>query len=103
MPFVGVRHQRTTPGCPWQNGRIERLFATLKAPIKAWHAIAGIPAVLQEDLDSIRTWYNHVRPHMHLDGITPAHAWSSTRPNPRKQAVFVDEWDGRLAGYWFPP
>jgi transposase InsO family protein len=103
MAFLGVRHQRTTPGCPWQNGRIERLFATLKAPIKAWHAIAGIPAVLQEDLDSIRTWYNHLRPHMHLDGLTPAHVWSSTRPNPRRQAVFVDEWDGLLAGYWFPP
>ena len=27
---LGIRHQRTTPGCPWQNGRIERLFGTLK-------------------------------------------------------------------------
>ena len=27
---LGIRHQRTDPGCPWQNGRIERLFGTLK-------------------------------------------------------------------------
>ncbi len=27
---LGIRHQRTDPGCPWQNGRIERLFGILK-------------------------------------------------------------------------
>jgi transposase InsO family protein len=104
LAVFGIRHQRTTPGCPWQSGRIERLFGTLKAPLRAWHAIAGVPDSLQQDLNEIRAWYNHVRPHMHLDGLTPAHAWPGTRPNPRKQAQFVvDEWDGLLAGYWFPP
>jgi transposase InsO family protein len=103
LALFGIRHQRTTPGCPWQNGRIERLFGTLKAPLRAWHAIAGTPGRLQDDLTIARTWYNHVRPHMHLDGLTPAHAWSGTRPNPRKQAHFVDDWDGLLTGYWFPP
>jgi putative transposase len=28
--LAGIRHQRADPGCPWQNGRIERLFLTLK-------------------------------------------------------------------------
>lgn len=27
---LGIRHQLTDPGCPWQNGRIERPFGTLK-------------------------------------------------------------------------
>lgn len=27
---LGIRHQLTDPGCPWQNDRIERLFGTLK-------------------------------------------------------------------------
>lgn len=103
LAVFGVRHQRTTPGCPWQSGRIERLFGTLKPLLRSWHAIAGIPASLQNDLDSIRTWYNTVRSHQHLDGLTPAHAWAGTRPNPRKQPVFVDEWNGHLAGFWFPP
>jgi transposase InsO family protein len=28
--WLGIRHQRTDKGCPWMNGRIERLFGTLK-------------------------------------------------------------------------
>lgn len=31
VALAGVRHQRTVPGCPWMNGRIERLFGTLPA------------------------------------------------------------------------
>jgi putative transposase len=27
---LGIRHQKTDTGCPWQNGRIERFFGTLK-------------------------------------------------------------------------
>ena len=30
LKLLGIRHQLTDPGCPWQNGRIERLFGTLK-------------------------------------------------------------------------
>ncbi len=33
---LGIRHQRTDPGCPWQNGRIERLFGTLKEKLDQW-------------------------------------------------------------------
>lgn len=25
LALAGIRHQRSDPGCPWQNGRIERL------------------------------------------------------------------------------
>jgi transposase InsO family protein len=103
LAVLGIRPQRTTPGCPWQSGRIERLFGTLKPLLRAWHGLAGVPEMLQDDLELVRTWYNHLCPHQHLAGLTPAHAWSGTRPNPRKQAHFVDEWDGLLAGYWFPP
>lgn len=28
--LLGIRHHRTDSGCPWQNGRIERFFGTLK-------------------------------------------------------------------------
>jgi len=31
---AGIRHQRTVPGCPWMNGRVERLFGTFKECIK---------------------------------------------------------------------
>jgi transposase InsO family protein len=28
--LAGICRQRSRPGCPWENGRIERLFGTLK-------------------------------------------------------------------------
>jgi len=28
--LAGIRQQRSDPGCPWQNGRIKRLFGTFK-------------------------------------------------------------------------
>ena len=33
LGLAGIRHQRTEPGCPWMNGRIERFFGTLKAKL----------------------------------------------------------------------
>lgn len=30
LAAAGIRQQFTVPGCPWQNGRIERFFGTLK-------------------------------------------------------------------------
>jgi len=75
---LGIRHQRTTPGCPWQNGRIERLFGTLKDKLDQWIVARG--AQLNRDLDTFRYWYNHIRPHQNLDGRTPAEAWSGIDP-----------------------
>lgn len=42
---LGIRRQRTEPHRPWQNGRVERFVGTRQ---------------------------NHVRPHQHLGGRTPA-------------------------------
>ena len=30
LRLLGMRHQRTDVACPWQNGRVERFFGTLK-------------------------------------------------------------------------
>jgi transposase InsO family protein len=96
---LGIRHQRTDPGCPWQNGRIERLFGTLKDKLDQWH----VPnyAQLNIDLGIFRNWYNHVRPHQNLDGRTPAEAWQGINPyvKPPKQEHWFESWDGLLTGY----
>jgi len=96
---LGIRHQRTDPGCPWQNGRIERLFGTLKQKLDQWQ----VPDLeqLNLDLDIFRHWYNHVRPHQNLNGKTPAEAWSGISPytKPQKQEQWFEAWDGLLAGY----
>lgn len=97
---LGIRHQRTTPGCPWQNGRIERLFGTLKQVLDCW-IVSGI-AQLNRDLDTFRYWCNHIRPHQNLDGRTPAEAWNGIAPyaKPAKQEHWFEAWDGLLSGYY---
>lgn len=96
---LGIRHQRTTPGCPWQNGRIERLFGTLKDKLDQW-TVEGIEQ-LNRDLKTFRHWYNHIRPHQNLDGRTPAEAWNGINPytKPPKQEQWFEAWNGLLTGY----
>ncbi len=72
--LLGIHHQRTEPGCPWQNGRVERFIGTVK------RALATEPIADRRDftdaLWDIRGWYNHDRPHDHLRGRTPAEVWA---------------------------
>ena len=99
LKLLGIRHQLTDPGCPWQNGRIERLFGTLKGKLDQWQ-VPNI-AQLNRDLDTFRYWYNHIRPHQNLQGRTPAEAWGRIDPykKPPKQERRFESWDGLLMGY----
>lgn len=76
LRILGVRHTRTAPFAPWQNGRIERMFGTMKGMLRQRAETKGVTAVSQEGLSCLRAWYNHLRPHQNLDGLTPAEAWS---------------------------
>lgn len=99
LALAGIRHQRSDPGCPWQNGRIERLFGTLKRKLDQWE-VAGFEA-LNASLGEFRFFYNHVRPHRHLGGATPAETWAQVDPyvKPVKQEFWFEAWDGLLQGY----
>jgi len=97
---LGIRHQRTDPFCPWQNGRIERFFGTFKERILRWWEEAGVPNEVQPDLDVLRTWYNHVRPHQGLGGVTPAEAWAGQRS--LCPLRYFSAWNGTLAGFGRP-
>ena len=72
--LLGIRQQRIDPGCPWQNGRVERFIGTVKREL-AKESMADARATTQA-LREIRTWYNHDRPHDHLHGRTPAEVWA---------------------------
>lgn len=110
---LGIRHQLTDPGCPWQNGRIERLFGTLKQKLdqriyfplpsagEGLRERGWVRAQLNRDLDIFRYWYNHLRPHQNLDGKTPAEAWRGDNPYTKspKQEYWFEAWDGLLTGY----
>ena len=59
---------------PSFNGKVERLFRTLRL----WLRVAVLPvgiSSLQRRLDRYRTWYNEHRPHAALDGRTPEEVW----------------------------
>jgi len=113
LKMLGIRHQRTDPGCPWQNGRIERLFGTLKQKLdqriyfplpsagEGLRERGGVREQLNRDLDTFCYWYNHIRPHQNLNGKTPAEAWCGDNPfaRPPKQEHWFEAWDGLLAGY----
>lgn len=98
--MVGIRHQFTTPGCPWQNGKVERFFGTLKQKLDRWQVSSG--ESLHASLLEFAFWYNHVRPHQHLNGPTPMEAWSGADPYRQqpKQVYWFEAWDGLLTGFY---
>jgi hypothetical protein len=71
---LGIRHERIDPGCPQQNGRHERMHATLK------QATAKPPAAnlrkQQEVFIRFEQEYNYERPHQALQDATPASIYS---------------------------
>lgn len=71
LAWVKVQHIELS--CPWQNGRLERFFGTLKQHLKAIEFSDA--SALQNLLDEFMVWYNEVRPHQHLGGATPMDAW----------------------------
>lgn len=97
LRLLGVRHQTIDLHCPWQNGRIERFFGTLKQRLKQW-AVSDA-STLNASLTVFRLWYNHVRPHQHLHGRTPAEVWDGvdSRRRPLRH-VWFEAWNGLLQG-----
>jgi len=98
--FLGIKHQRTEVACPWQNGKVERFFGTLKQKLNQWEVNSSDE--LAHSLHLFRFWFNHVRPHDYLDGHTPVEIWRDSKGNPNR-AKWFEAWDGLLVGYWLPP
>ena len=101
--LLRIQHQHTEICCPWQNGRIERFFGTLKERLNQWEVMSL--ESLNLSLYAFRYWYNHVRPHQYLDGLTPAEVWQGKTDFKRKshQTCWFEAWDGLLTGYYLPP
>jgi transposase InsO family protein len=98
MAAAGIRHVRSEPGKPWQNGRIERLFGTLKEKLNL--VVPLNLSTLNGMLDEFSFWYNEVRPHQHLYGLTPLDAWRGIDPYLRAphSARWFEGWGGLLRG-----
>ena len=114
LRLAGIQKQTTNVHSPWQNGRMERLFGTLK-PVLAQLRIVG-QTQLQSALNEFRVFYNHCRPHLNLNSQTPAQVWykqadKGKRKQPKRKVVgnenhepvFVQAFDGLLHGVYEPP
>ena len=97
--LLRIRHQRTDPHCPWMNGRVERFFGTLKE--RTQQVVFANPAAMDLGLAQFRVWYNHVRPHQHLQDRTPAEVWAG-KPITHGRGEYFSAWDGVLTGFYFP-
>jgi transposase InsO family protein len=88
LKIMGIGHQTIELHCPWQNGRIERFFGTLKSKLNHW-AISD-RQTLNASLHSFMCWYNHVRPHQHLQGRTRrGMEWGGCLPATTQAAIMV--------------
>lgn len=67
---LGIRPERTDPGCPQQNGRHERMHRTLKQ--ETTRPAAANMLKQQELFDEFKHVYNFKRPHEGLGMVTPS-------------------------------
>ena len=88
---LGILPERTQPGHPEQNGRLERLHRTLKAETAS--PPQATPGKQQRAFGGFRTSYNEERPHEALGQVPPAKRYrSSARPYPAR--VESPEYEG---------
>ena len=98
LRLLGIRHQRTDVGSPWQNGRVERFFGSLKKVLD--QAVVADVWQLNVALPIFRGWYNEVRPHQTLSGQTPMEIWRGTDTSRAPKDVLpFSAWDGLLRGF----
>ena len=70
---LGITHVKGRVRSPTFNGKVERLFKTLRQ----WQRLTLLPITLagiQRRLDCFREWYNTYRPHQALVQLTPGEA-----------------------------
>lgn len=93
---LGIRLERTDPGSPQQNGRLERLHRTLKAET-ASPAAATLRAQ-QCRFDGFRVDYNEHRPHEALGMATPGSCYEPSQrsyPSRLPEFEYPDDWQLR--------
>lgn len=74
------------PGKPWQNGYIESFFGKLRDELLSCE-IFGCGAELQSALDDFQEHYNTQRPHLGLNGMTPAQFKNGSLTGHNEEAI----------------
>jgi len=99
--LLGIKQQTTDIASPWQNGKIERLFLTMKQSFT--DLVFPTFQSLETGLKEFRFFYNHIRPHQHLYGKTPSEIWSSKPMATSKthEALYFTGLCGNVAGFYY--
>ncbi len=95
----GVKHRFIRPGHAWTNGRIERVFGTLKRLCRRYARTFVSPGHLRRFCADFVLWHNACRPHASYWGLTPdevARGEAATAP-----VGVVSLFDGQLLGHRF--
>ena len=99
--ILGIKQRTTDIASPWQNGKIERLFGTMKQAFK--DVIFPTSQSLETGLHEFRFYYNHIRPHQHLDYCTPNEIWNnkSMATSKTHEALYFTALCGNVAGFYY--
>lgn len=74
LAIEGIIQKNGRPYKPTTQGKIERVWKTMKIFLQRHHNIRSIPA-LQKHLNTFRNYYNTVRPHSSIGRNTPITAY----------------------------
>jgi hypothetical protein len=99
---IAIKRETTQIASPWQNGKIERLFGTMKQSFR--DLVFPTVQSLHEGLKEFRFFYNHIKLHQNLDYNTPANVWSSKAMPHSKTAceiIYYQGLCGNIAGYYY--
>lgn len=91
LQWLGIRHERTLPQCPWMNGRIERVWSAFKQALRMCHIPDDVD--LQATLNMLRDVYNQRRPHQSLSGHKPDEAWRILMERKRNRNHLIERDD----------
>ena len=84
----GIKHERTTPYTPEQNGVAERLNRTLIEGVRTILVDSKLPHRFWAEALSTIVYLRNRSPTKALEGITPHEAWSGTKPDVCALRVF---------------
>ena len=84
----GIRHERTVPKTPQQNGVAERLNRTLVESSRSMLLDAALPQKFWAEAVSTATYLRNRCPTRAVDEMTPYEAWNGVKPRVEHLRVF---------------
>ena len=84
----GIRHERTVPKTPEQNGVAERLNRTLVETTRSMLIDAKLPQQFWAEALSTAVYLKNRSPTKAVDGMTPCEAWTRKKPKVAHLRVF---------------